>query len=170
MKTRKGREPAAFTAHIALAVTSAFAGDRLLRRLLRLFGLPLALLLYQGIATGRRGWSRRTESTSAAFQPHIAGPASACRDLRLSGPSPGGLEISGVLPPKGKPLGKALDLFLVDQQVMRPEILLGRLLEVAHRGAELVDDPYDEIVEFAVDDDPVLGVLEIRAGWVFARQ
>jgi len=64
---------------------------------------------------------------------------------------------------------QALDLFLVDQHVVRPEILLGRLLEVEHAGTESVHDSYDETVEFAVDGDPVRGVAEIWAGWVLAR-
>jgi len=79
------------------------------------------------------------------------------------------MEIGCPLPPECEPLGKALDLFLVDQHVVRPEILLGRLLEVEHPGAESVNDSYSETVEFAVYGDPVRGVPEIWAGWVLAR-
>src|SRR5437868_14203448 len=71
--------------------------------------------------------------------------------------------------PEGEPLREALDLFFVDDHIVRTEVVLRRFLETGHLGAETVEDPDGEVVELAVDRDPVLGVGDIRAGRILAR-
>jgi hypothetical protein len=56
--------------------------------------------------------------------PAIAGSVLACRDPGLSWGGPGGPQIDRALPPECEPLGKSLDLFLVDEYVVRPQVRL----------------------------------------------
>ena len=89
----------------------------------------------------------------------------ACRGLRLACP---GLQPGQPPIPEGEALSKSLDLFLVDHNIVLLEVVLRRFLEIDHLPAETVKDPDGEIVELAVDRDPMLGVGDIWAGGVLA--
>lgn len=70
--------------------------------------------------------------------------------------------------PERQPLSKALDLLLVDNHIVRPEIILRWRLEVEQPPAQAAENPDRKTVELAIDGDPVLGIGHIGAGGILA--